>query len=360
MADNYLQFSESLDSLAPEEADWLREQLGEDPLVHCPRFLLDLADRETDDTDYGFQHDFQGDLQDSHLWISAEERGDVERVAHLVQKFLRRFRPDQCWSLTYATTCSKLRLGEFGGGAVFVTTDDIHWNDSYDFVEEHQKAFERRQHDLRLIRKAEELGIRPERFDEAVHEAAAGVAASINNAGAGGSDHLSDRAVRCRTDREDPRRTAGRGESRRLRCLIIPKRFDTHPHEAQPMKTTLTLDIEYDSSMTDPEGLACAMDRLMEMALSTPGIMTEYGDPKMGEFFVAQAAEGCPKRGLTMEAAGIHDFGIGTRRRWVLYDLDTDCLLTTRTYDTYQDAADDASQLNDVLILPVVIQNICG
>ena len=48
------------------------------------------------------------------------------------------------------------------------------------------------------------------------------------------------------------------------------------------------------------------------------------------------------------------------RRRWVLYDLDSDCLLSTRTYDTHQEAADDASQVNDVLILQVVIQGIRG
>ncbi len=36
------------------------------------------------------------------------------------------------------------------------------------------------------------------------------------------------------------------------------------------MKTTLTVEIDYDPEMTDPEGLACAMDRLLETALSTP------------------------------------------------------------------------------------------
>ena len=54
------------------------------------------------------------------------------------------------------------------------------------------------------------------------------------------------------------------------------------------MKTTLTVEIEYDPAMTDGEGLACAMDRLLETALSTPGIFDEYGNPKVGEFFVAQ------------------------------------------------------------------------
>ena len=96
----------------------------------------------------------------------------------------RSSRPDQCWSLTYATTCSKPRLGEFGGGAVFVTADNIRWNNSYDFVAEQRNAFERHlQHDRRLIGKAAELGIEPEQLDEAVHEAASAAAASINNAG---------------------------------------------------------------------------------------------------------------------------------------------------------------------------------
>jgi len=124
------------------------------------------------------------------------------------------------------------------------------------------------------------------------------------------------------------------------------------------MKTTLTCDIEYNPELTDPEGLASAMDRLMETVLSTPGIMEEYGDPKIGEFFVARAAGSSPKPGLNSVAAAIHK--PGARRRWVIYDLDADCLLNTRTYDTYQNAADDASQVDDVLILQVVIQAISG
>ena len=37
---------------------------------------------------------------------------------------------------------------------------------------------------------------------------------------------------------------------------------------------------------TDPEGLAGAMDRLLETALSTPDILDEYANPKFGEFLV--------------------------------------------------------------------------
>jgi hypothetical protein len=184
MADNYLQFSESLDALTPKEAKWLAGQLAEDPETGCPVFLLDYDDREPDDTDCGFQHDFEGPRKHRSLWLSAEERGDVGRVAHLVRKFLKQFRPSQCWSLTYATTCSKLRLGEFGGGAVFVTAQDIRWNNAYDYIEEQRKLFDRRQQqELPLVRKAEQRKIEPAALDEAVHEAASQLAAGINNGG---------------------------------------------------------------------------------------------------------------------------------------------------------------------------------
>jgi hypothetical protein len=109
-------------------------------------------------------------------------------------------------------------------------------------------------------------------------------------------------------------------------------------------KTTLTVDIEYDPELTDPEGLASAMDRLLETALSTPGIMDEYANPKVGEFFVASMAGDRPPP--------------DDDSRWVLYNLATDALLTARLYTSYEDAADDAAQANDVLVLPLVCQGI--
>jgi hypothetical protein len=201
--------------------------------------------------------------------------------------------------------------------------------------------------------------------------------------------------------------------------------------------TTLTVDIQYDPERTDPEGLASAMDRLLETALSIPGVMEEYGNAKMGEFFVAQAAGSPPKPGPTIvveisggvlqeayasdqavqlllvdwdtdgctpdDDAGIVEITgengrsrlacaaefptisidqlLGTdtgralegagllprpatnaelevRRRWVLYSVDMDRLLTTRVYDSFQEADDDASRVNDVLVLPLVYQTI--
>jgi hypothetical protein len=59
----------------------------------------------------------------------------------LVQKFLRQFRPNESWSLAFATTCSKLRLGEFGGGVCFVTAGSIKSFDAGDFVSRRRAAF---------------------------------------------------------------------------------------------------------------------------------------------------------------------------------------------------------------------------
>ena len=202
MANNYLEFSETLGPLTKKQAAWLQQQLEpivvvngtefpEDDAPECDepdyrglRFLRDYEDLDDDADMPGFGVEFQGAGKDRQAWIHAEEGGDPGRATHLVQKFLKKFCPDQCWSLSYATTCSKPRLGEFGGGAVFVTADNIRWSNSYEFVEEQRNAFERHlQHDRRLIGKAAELGIEPEQLDEAVHEAASAAAASINNAG---------------------------------------------------------------------------------------------------------------------------------------------------------------------------------
>lgn len=170
MADNYLQFSEIIPKLNPEEEAWLKEQLQpirvfgqkEYPEDAAPaeladtkpdwagvRFLRDSGDCDPDCDVLGFEYAFHDDHEPNgwgrHLWVYAEESGNPENVAWLVQKFLKTFRPDQCWSLTYAAICSRPRVGEFGGGAIFVTADEIKWQNAYDFVEEQHAAFKAKQ-----------------------------------------------------------------------------------------------------------------------------------------------------------------------------------------------------------------------
>jgi hypothetical protein len=92
------------------------------------------------------------------------------------------------------------------------------------------------------------------------------------------------------------------------------------------MKTTLTVEIEYDPAMTDGEGLACAMDRLLETALSTPGIFDEYGNPQVGAFFVAQeTVPPAPKVVLNISGGVLQDvFSSDPAISVVLADWDTE------------------------------------
>jgi hypothetical protein len=175
MANNYTLFSEVLPNLTDEEAQWLKEQLEtglEDSRV--------LHQFDTDDEPDGWGR---------YLWLYADESADLEQVAIFVQKFLRQFRPDQYWSLTFATTCSKPRVGEFSGGAAFVTANDIKWQSSHAFIEAESKAFSAapdESHASRLAHLAEQVGLEDDALDEVIHDIASGHAASVNNEGLAG------------------------------------------------------------------------------------------------------------------------------------------------------------------------------
>lgn len=50
---------------------------------------------------------------------------------------------------------------------------------------------------------------------------------------------------------------------------------------------TLTMEVAYDPQVTDAESIAGAAARLLETALSTPGILGEYGNPTFDTFRIA-------------------------------------------------------------------------
>jgi hypothetical protein len=163
MANNYLQFSEVLTQLNSEEEKWLKDQFqlvavhdGQeteiedegDKAVSCaewtgPRFLRDKDDYDQGCDRLGFQFQFNDDDGwGRYLWVYSDESGDPDNVSWLVRKFLKQFRVDQCWSLTWAEMCSKLRVGEFSGGGVFVTAEEIKWASAGAFIEQERAAFQ--------------------------------------------------------------------------------------------------------------------------------------------------------------------------------------------------------------------------
>lgn len=127
MADNYLQFSFVVPA-TPEEAGWL---IG----LHetCQdRMDLKFGNEGCDDEVYSAEaaRCLAGDLyptvevsfDDGYLWFHSDPDGDIEYTANLVHEFLAHFQRDDRVGIEYACTCSRPRIGEFSGGAAFVTS----------------------------------------------------------------------------------------------------------------------------------------------------------------------------------------------------------------------------------------------
>lgn len=113
MANNYLKFSEVIENLTPDEIEWWKNT------------------------------DFIVADGDHHIWLHRDESYDPDEIANIVQKFLKQFRPTDCFCLTWAEYCSKPCIGEFGGGALFVTADDIKSYSTYEWVEKVKAAWKR-------------------------------------------------------------------------------------------------------------------------------------------------------------------------------------------------------------------------
>jgi hypothetical protein len=145
MANNWITFSEVIPHVTPNEETWIREQLDDESLAE-----------ESSRSRLAWQPDgdsagFEWSVEDDHdtpdgwgrrLWLRAEESGNPLDVAAFVQAFLRAFRRDQTFALTWAESCSKLRVGAFGGGAVFVTAESIETCCPADWLAERERTFQ--------------------------------------------------------------------------------------------------------------------------------------------------------------------------------------------------------------------------
>ena len=148
MANNYVVFSEMLTDLTDEERQWLDEMTDEvrgPEKDEIPRIWAEYLqesehtiDVDPDSLDY---LGFGCKLDDDGFWMYSDESANMEHVAYFVHRFLQRFRSDQYWSAEFAFTCDKLRCGEHGGGALFVTATSIDWMSGYAWICEQEKKF---------------------------------------------------------------------------------------------------------------------------------------------------------------------------------------------------------------------------
>lgn len=129
MANNYTQFSEVIDDIQPEEAEWIKQILSLDIAQEDEKKdLLEMLGLEKlDDDDADGWPRFEWDLEDKEavLWLYAEEWANTDHLAWFVQAFIKKFRPETIFQATGADYCSKLRVGEFGGWWLVVSKDHI-------------------------------------------------------------------------------------------------------------------------------------------------------------------------------------------------------------------------------------------
>lgn len=135
MTDNYSQFSEMIDAISGEEASWIETVLklyAEDD-VERAQLMKELA--LEGDVDLDMWPHFEWVIRDG-LWLYCEEDFTEDHLCWFVQAFINKFRPDMIFSVTGASTCSKPRIGEFGGWWLVISKDEIKGGGSWSSAEE--------------------------------------------------------------------------------------------------------------------------------------------------------------------------------------------------------------------------------
>ncbi len=144
MPNYYTSYSEAITHITADEERWLRQQLEEvcvfeDGAVfaddsECPdeyaeqesiwggyRFFAD----EHDEDCWPFSYEWfaEGGSTGLALYHGEEESDGLESVGPFVSAFLKKFRPDEVWTLEWADRCDRPCIGTFGGGCLFVRAD---------------------------------------------------------------------------------------------------------------------------------------------------------------------------------------------------------------------------------------------
>jgi len=157
MANNYMQFSEKIDGLTPEAAEWVETVLGfrddyEDEEA-AKAALADLLGVEKEelaelvDLDMDFWPNFDWQVEGakkSSLWLTDNgESFGFDELVLFVHALIKKWMPDHIFTMTWAGTCSKPRLGEFGGGWAVVTKDVVDYEDTWAEVNARVKKYQK-------------------------------------------------------------------------------------------------------------------------------------------------------------------------------------------------------------------------
>jgi hypothetical protein len=134
MADNYTQFSTAIS--LPTEAAYnyavavkAKLDAGEQP----DNYPIITEDDPLSD----FRIESDGSPDGWGLWIHDDGgSGDPVAAAHFVQHLLAKYWPTESHHISFSCSCSKPRIDEFGGGAIFITGTAMEHLNSWQWAKE--------------------------------------------------------------------------------------------------------------------------------------------------------------------------------------------------------------------------------
>ena len=136
MAENYSLFSEQITDLTAAEATWVRRLMTLDAEKDQDRQALLKELPLASGVDMDGWPGFSYRLECGELWLYSEEYVIVDHLEVFLRAFITKFRPESIFSITGADTCSKPRVGEFGGWWMVVSKDKTEYGNTYDAATE--------------------------------------------------------------------------------------------------------------------------------------------------------------------------------------------------------------------------------
>ena len=129
MANNHTQFSFAV-SLPSEAIKWVLEEAKAHDYYNEDN--EEFVEDNFEPTCAEFTVEMVGGAE--ALIIFAEETGNPESVVKILQAALNKFDLDTIVGFHWAYTCSRMRLDEFGGGAVVFKKNSEKWMDTEFFI----------------------------------------------------------------------------------------------------------------------------------------------------------------------------------------------------------------------------------
>lgn len=143
MADNYSEFSEAISDLTDEEIGWLKEILqpiGKIESLPAAVEVVALLNEDENSKDIWPRFNTVVDEEGRTLWLYSEDYFIDYHIIALIQPFLKRFRPNFLFTMSWADYCSKPRIGEFGGGAIIITAKTVKTTSTWEWIEKEKRA----------------------------------------------------------------------------------------------------------------------------------------------------------------------------------------------------------------------------